>query len=220
MPLLPGDDLIAYYSARAREYENIYHRDDPVRQAELAKLGTELDYAVTSKSVIELACGTGYWTERIDRVTTSVLAVDASTEMLEMAGTKKLSQNVEFLQKDVLKIGYLNRHFDAAVANFWISHVPLDLLPDHIQDIANLLRAEGVLFIADNVYQPGVGGEFTGSEGELDTYKVRTNSDGSTWKVLKNYHTRSQLEALLTPLFHIDLIHFGTCYWWLKAVKH
>ena len=53
------DPMVEYYSQRASEYEEIYHREDPNRQKELAQMALQLRDACLQRSVLEVACGTG-----------------------------------------------------------------------------------------------------------------------------------------------------------------
>ena len=48
-----------YYNRRAKEYEEIYRRDDPARQAELAALGEAMRRALAGLDV--LACAMWEW---------------------------------------------------------------------------------------------------------------------------------------------------------------
>ena len=51
--------MAGYYASRAQEYERIYHK--PERQDDLGTLRAFLERAFAGKHVLELACGTGYW---------------------------------------------------------------------------------------------------------------------------------------------------------------
>lgn len=53
-----------YYDKRAEEYERIYFRNDPVRQAEQAALAKQMGSLFLNRKVLEVACGTCFWTER------------------------------------------------------------------------------------------------------------------------------------------------------------
>jgi ubiquinone/menaquinone biosynthesis C-methylase UbiE len=64
------DELQTYYSRRAREYELIYEK--PERQSDLAQLKRILRSLLASQTVLELACGTGYWTQVIAEKAKSV----------------------------------------------------------------------------------------------------------------------------------------------------
>jgi len=90
-----------YYSLRAQKYEEIYKRDDPVRQDELASLAEAIREAFFDRRVLEVACGTGYWSAVLSSVANHVVAVDASTEMLSIARKKRLPPDkVEFCLGD------------------------------------------------------------------------------------------------------------------------
>src|SRR5688572_19001903 len=56
-------ELHTYYSKRAGEYERIYEK--PERQSDLAKLKDVVRSFFASHVVLEVACGTGYWTQII-----------------------------------------------------------------------------------------------------------------------------------------------------------
>ncbi|MGA2198467.1 MAG: hypothetical protein ABSG45_00870 [Nitrososphaerales archaeon] len=47
-----------YYGKRTFEYEEVYHRDDPRRKAELDKISSALQMRLAAKDVLEVACGT------------------------------------------------------------------------------------------------------------------------------------------------------------------
>jgi len=50
-----------YYAERAYEYDEVYRK--PERQADLARLKQLLPPLVADKRVLEIAAGTGYWTQ-------------------------------------------------------------------------------------------------------------------------------------------------------------
>ena len=60
-PLHPYDLLILdYYAARAPEYDLVYAK--PERQSDLRAIEAWLPPVLGQGSVLEVACGTGYWT--------------------------------------------------------------------------------------------------------------------------------------------------------------
>src|SRR3954468_6957863 len=71
-------NLPEYYARRAKEYERIYHK--PERQEDLAKLKELLPRTFARERVLEIACGTGYWTEVLAGTASSVTATDINEE--------------------------------------------------------------------------------------------------------------------------------------------
>ncbi|MEO8426314.1 MAG: class I SAM-dependent methyltransferase [Verrucomicrobiota bacterium] len=211
--------LTEYYGRRAREYERIYFRDDPVRLAEQETIATAMRCLFRDRRVLEIACGTGFWTEKISPVVEHLCAVDASPEMLTVARSKALpADKVEFAQEDAYALDSLPGRFNGGLANFWFSHVPKSRIDEFFTTFHARLVPGAVVFMADNVYLPGIGGELVGQPGIADTFKVRTLSDGSRHEVLKNYYAGAELKNILQRLA-IDLrVRVGECFWWVSYV--
>ena len=61
-----------YYKQRAGEYEKIYQK--PERQNEILQCTKILQQIFRDKDVREIACGTGFWTERIAQTANSIFS--------------------------------------------------------------------------------------------------------------------------------------------------
>src|SRR5687768_9288740 len=121
-------DLVTYYSARAAEYEKVY--DKPERQEDLRRVHDIVPAHFTDRHVLEVACGTGYWTRLIAVRAASVTAIDLSREVLALARARQpASEGVDFVTADALALDELPGEWDAAFAGFWWSHVPRSDLP-------------------------------------------------------------------------------------------
>jgi SAM-dependent methyltransferase len=203
-----------YYSQRAREYESIYHRDDPVRSRELADLEREMTNVLLGRRVLEVACGTGYWTERAAKTAEHVTAADLTPETLDIAMAKGLpAAKVRFVQADAYSLDSVPGTFDAGLANFWLSHVPKARFGEFLNGLHARLGSGAVVYMADNSYVEGIGGELLHKDGEADTYKLRTLVDGSRHEVLKNYYGADELTAIFSP-YAADLhVQVATCFW-------
>jgi ubiquinone/menaquinone biosynthesis C-methylase UbiE len=209
--------LSRYYNIRASEYEAIYRREDPERQAELAAIADEMREWFAGRRVLEVACGTGYWTEIIAPVAAHIVATDLSPEMLAMAAHKGLDPaRVEFRRADAWMLESVHGEFDAGLANFWLSHVPRRRIDEFLDLFHGRLVAGARVFLVDNVYVPGVGGELVTRTGGPDTFKRRMLANGSTHEVLKNYYSKEELERLFTGRAKNLNIHMGTNYWWMR----
>ena len=94
--------LVDYYARRAGEYERLYEKPD--RQADLAALRKLCAQAVAGQAVLEIACGTGYWTQAASQTATSILATDINAEVLAIARTKPYHCDVAFHLLDRLDV--------------------------------------------------------------------------------------------------------------------
>src|SRR5207253_3196810 len=89
--------------------------------------------------------------------------------------------------------------FDGGLATFWLSHVPRARLRAFLDGFHARLAAGAVVYLADNVYVAGVGGELLPADRAGDTYKVRRLTDGGRHRVLKNYFSTEELRTVLAP---------------------
>jgi ubiquinone/menaquinone biosynthesis C-methylase UbiE len=211
------DPLIDYYSQRAPEYEEIYRRNDPVRQAEITEIGQIMRSILLQKRVLEVACGTGFWTQIVAEVARTALAIDASEQMLTLA-RKKIGTDprVRFEEADAYKLETLQGDFDAGLAMFWFSHIPRVRLQEFLTGFHRRLGPSAVVFMGDNVDVPGVGGELVRPADSKDSFKIRQLQDGSTHRIIKNYYDESELRQVLGSHCANLEVHFGTAYWWVR----
>jgi ubiquinone/menaquinone biosynthesis C-methylase UbiE len=203
-----------YYSHRAKEYEAIYERDDPVRQKEQLLIQNELKQIFVNKSVLEIACGTGYWTKSIAEVADKVLAIDYSSEVLEIAKLKNLA--AEFIIDDAYKLEKVKKNLNAGCANFWLSHIPKSSIADFLKIFHSKLEKGSTVFMADNIFIEGLYGELIHKSGDDNTYRLRTLNDGSSYEIIKNYYTKEELKDLFKNFSTGFEIKFGNCFWWIK----
>jgi demethylmenaquinone methyltransferase/2-methoxy-6-polyprenyl-1,4-benzoquinol methylase len=191
---IPGG-LVDYYSRRANEYERIYRK--PERQEDLRVLREVLAELLRGRDVLELACGTGYWTEAIAPAAASVLATDASAEVLEIARGKNFpTGKVAFQTADAYRLDQVPGTFDAALTGFWWSHVPSRRQREFLDVLEGRLSPAGRVVLMDNRYVEGSSTPIAERDAEGDTYQLRRLDDGSEHRVLKNFPEPAELLEL------------------------
>jgi demethylmenaquinone methyltransferase/2-methoxy-6-polyprenyl-1,4-benzoquinol methylase len=191
-------ELREYYAARAQEYEGIYRK--PERQPDLRKLEALLPDMLGGRRVLEIACGTGYWTQFFARKAKGITAVDASTETLALAAAKGLPANqVELRIADVYELPEELGLFDGAFAGFWWSHVPISDQPRFLRSLDRRLGRGARVVLLDNLYVEGNSTPIARRDDEGNTYQVRRLADGSEHVVVKNFPTENELVSVLGP---------------------
>jgi SAM-dependent methyltransferase len=190
------ETLEAYYAKRAAEYEGIYAK--PERQADLARMRVDIPALFAGERVLEIACGTGYWTPLIAAQAGAVLALDFSAETLNIAKSKKYPRaNVRFEQGDAYHLPAWPERFSACYAGFWWSHVPLERLDAFLAGLHERLAPGARVAFMDNLYVEGSSTPLARQDAAGNTYQARRLADGSRHEVLKNFPAPGELEARL-----------------------
>ena len=196
---MPSDDrtMKEYYAARAREYDRIYQK--PERQADLHAISEWLPSKFVGARVLEIACGTGYWTQFIARVTLHIAALDAAPETLEIARGRVPGSNVEFLVGDAYDPPR-EGSFDAAFCGFWFSHVLRGRQREFLARLNASLRRSARVVMLDNRYVEGSSTPVAAYDADGNAYQDRRLDDGSTHRVLKNFPAEEELRSLVAGL--------------------
>jgi demethylmenaquinone methyltransferase/2-methoxy-6-polyprenyl-1,4-benzoquinol methylase len=207
----PGP-LIDYYAKRAHEYERVYRK--PERQEDLHQLRALVKRSFAGKTVLEIACGTGYWTECLSEVARAVTAIDANDEVLEIARLKPLDWKKVILRRaDAYDLSTLPAEFDAAFAGFWWSHIPRSRLAEFLGQLHHKLLRGRMVFL-DNAYVEGSSTRVSRIDSDGNTYQIRCLDDGSQFEVLKNFPTDQELRTALAPhceSLRIDRLQYYWC---------
>ena len=205
--------LKQYYAARAREYERIY--DKPERQADLKRIAQVLPPLFAGRRVLEIACGTGYWTQHIARTAMNVVAIDANRETLAVAAEKVWRQGrVSFDVADAYALPDALGVFDAVFAGFWWSHIPARERPRFFEALHRRLQPGARVLFLDNRYVAGSSTPISHSDDDGNTYQRRTLEDGSEHVVLKNFPDEQTLAAYAAPCAR-EAHYTALDYYWL-----
>ena len=208
------DRINEYYSKHAKEYEQIYHRDDPIRQNEQNKIAEEIKKTFLDRNILEVACGTGFWTTFLSQAAKSIIAIDNSDEVLEIAQSKQYKCPIYFLKCDAYNLPFPECSFDGSLANFWFSHIPKEKIGLFLNGFHRVLSDGARVFMADNIFIKGMGGELVRGE-DGDTYKIRTLESGEQYRVLKNYYSEEQIVNIFDKSTNLLSTYFGKCFWYV-----
>ena len=206
-----------YYARRAHEYERIY--DKPERQADLASLRERIPLLLSGRHVLEIACGTGYWTQFVAARAASVLATDVNDEVLELARAKAFPRgNVTFARADIYAREDSGRRFDAGLAAFWWSHVPRQDQSRFVDCFHRRLQQDAVVVYLDNRYVQGSSTPVSRTDAEGNTYQTRPLDSGKCYEVLKNFPDASEMAKVLASRAR-DIHYVETDYFWYVSYR-
>lgn len=206
-----------YYSRRAAEYERIYEK--PERQAELEWLRKRVPEVFAGRDVLEIACGTGYWTQFIARQARKVHACDINDAVLEIAREKPIARGrAEFFRADALTLEGVPDGCDAAFAGFWWSHVKKTELRGFVSRLDAKLKRGSVIAFLDNTFVEGSSTPISRRDAEGNSYQVRKLANGEDYEVVKNFPTEDELRAAVADVAaeaHLESLR----YYWLLVFR-
>jgi SAM-dependent methyltransferase len=183
----------SYYAARASEYDNVYAK--PERQNDLRLIEGWLPGVFARSTVLEVACGTGYWTKFIAGAAAHIVAVDSAPETIRVARRRHFSGNVEFVVGDAYALPDTSRKYSAGFAGFWYSHVPKSRVREFLLGFHAQLESGARVVLLDNRFVAGSSTPIAERDANGNTYQTRTLDNGGIHRVLKNFPSESELRA-------------------------
>ena len=142
-----------YYAERAAEYDEVYRK--PERQADLARLRELLPPLVAGKRVLEVAAGTGYWTQVLAGTAAAIMATDLNAETIAIATQRDYAPaRVSMQTADAFGLDQVPGDFDLVFCGFWWSHIPRADVPRFLAGVRDRTGPGTGLVLLDNRY-PG-----------------------------------------------------------------
>ena len=211
----PANNLPEYYARRAAEYEKIFAK--PERQPDLAALRRLLPALFADRDVLEIACGTGYWTPLISGSARTILATDINEEVLDTARHKAYpSRNVTFQIADAYTLANVTGSFSAGFAGFWWSHIPKQRLSRFLDCFHSKLCPGALVVFLDNNYVEGSSTPIARRDSEGNTFQTRKLENGAEFEVLKNFPSESELRASVKAIADNIEVTQIQYYWCLR----
>ena len=206
-------DLTSYYAKRAAEYDAIYLK--PERQADLKAAASILKDIFRGKEVLEIACGTGYWTQFLAQSAVRIQATDINESVLEIARSRHYAlDNLRFDAIDLYEIEP-EMPTESLFGGFIWSHIKAEELQRFINQVNSLVRPGGTVVFMDNRFVEGSSTPISERDAQGNTYQQRLLKDGTPFMVLKNFPERQDLETALADkavnIQYIPLQYFWIC---------
>jgi demethylmenaquinone methyltransferase/2-methoxy-6-polyprenyl-1,4-benzoquinol methylase len=197
-------DLITYYRERAGEYEKVYAK--PERQADLSDLQARVPEWFANRRVLEVACGTGYWTRLIAARATTVVACDLAPEVLDIARARQpRTAPTDFVMGDAFALDRIPGEFDAGFVGFLWSHILRADIPRFLAGLHRRLSPGSRVLILDNRYLAGSNWPVTRTDPDGNSYQRRILDNGSEYEVLKNFPRPAAVRDAIASVGALDL---------------
>jgi len=207
MSTLLGQQL-EYYRARANEYDHWWLRQGRYDRgaalnarwfAEAALVSSALAAFRPSGRVLELACGTGIWSEPLLAFASHLTALDGSSEMLAINSARLRSTAVLYLEADLFQ-WRPTQQFDVVFFAFWLSHVPPERFAEFWQLVHSCLAPGGRVFFVDSRRDPTSTAVDHHLPEPASTVLRRRLNDGREFQIYKVFYDPVDLTERLCAL--------------------
>ena len=189
-----------YYRQRASQFAD-WHRHTGKYDGGLALDQSYLDEAqilfdaleadCLRGNVLEIASGTGIWTEAVIKTASAVTALDSSEEMLERCKSRLgANPKIRYVVADFFDWSP-DQRYDALTFSFMISHVPASKLDEFVLKLSRSLRHGGRTFFVDQQTQAMKYEELDQPGGEV---AWRTLENGKRFQVFKHFYTPEEIQ--------------------------
>jgi demethylmenaquinone methyltransferase/2-methoxy-6-polyprenyl-1,4-benzoquinol methylase len=202
------EQQIAYYRARASEYDAWWFRTGRFDRGEANNAAWRADAAAVEKAVaemlerespahvLELACGTGLFTRHLAPRVGALTAVDASPEVIAINRARVASGNVHYVEADLFAYEPDTR-YDCVFMSFWLSHVPHARFDAFWAMVRRALAPGGFAYIVDSAHDPTSHAVDHPTPDRFAGIVTRRLDDGREFRIVKVFWEPGALAARL-----------------------
>ena len=205
-------DTVAYYEARAAEYDDWYLRrgryahgpiHDAAWNAELDAAGRWLDSLPITGRIVELAAGTGWWSPLLASKG-ELWMYDAAEAPLARARERLVAHRLRaHLHVRDAWADQDGPPADALFAGHWLSHVERNRTAAFLDLVRRWLAPDGRIALIDSLPDPSSGA--LDHEPPSDDRSVRRLDDGREFTIVKVYRTVDEIAAGLADAGFRDI---------------
>jgi len=206
-----------FYAKSASNHDRIYDR--PERQDDLAGMRGHVAGILRGHTVLELACGTGYWTRVIADTADKVVATDINPEMIALGKLRALPpEKAVFRVADAWDLPADIGDFTAVFIGFWWSHVKREETERFLAQLRAKVGKDMFIVLLDDAYVEGSSETVARTDMEGNTYQIRTAPDGERYEIPKTYPSDSALrKKLASSVREIKIVRLE--YYWMLSCR-
>jgi SAM-dependent methyltransferase len=206
---MSNEQVIEYYAKSmdiaGQDYEAAGLQD------ELAGLRGRVQQLLRGHTVLELACGAGYWTGAIAQVCDTLLATDANPGLIDLARQRLPGDTVRWSVVDALDIPAELGEFSAVFIGFLWSNLVRDEQERLLAQLRKRAGKDALLVMLDDVQAEEETIARTDVQG--NTFQIFVSPDGGRYELPKNFPSDSALRKRLSPAVREIKIERTEHYW-------
>lgn len=112
------------------------------------------DHLRPGMTILEIGCGTGYFTRELTRRGADIIAIDVSPDLLEIAKAKSSAPNVRYEIQNAYALTYSDATFDSVVGSSILHHLEIE---EALREIYRVLKPGGTIYFTEpNMLNPQI----------------------------------------------------------------
>jgi ubiquinone/menaquinone biosynthesis C-methylase UbiE len=193
---MSNQQVAKYYALLGEAVEDKYL--EPDMDEDIDDMSIHLGNLLAGHTVLELGCGTGFWTEVVAESAQSVLAVDINATLVDIARERGMAEGkVAFRVADALDLPEDIGKFTAVLLSFLWSHLNKKEQEQLLATLKKRLGKDVLLVILDDSFVEGFSETIARTDAEGTTYEILTAPNGERFEVPKSYQSDSALRKRL-----------------------
>ncbi|MDB5792134.1 MAG: SAM-dependent methyltransferase [Massilia sp.] len=195
-----NQQVAKYYALLGEALEDKYL--EPDMDEDIDDMSIHLGSLLSGHTVLELGCGTGFWTEVVAESAASVLATDINASLIDIARARGMPEGkVTFRVADALDlpedIGTNVGKITAVLVSFLWSHLNKKEQETLLATLRKRLGKDVLLVLLDDSFVEGFSETIARTDAEGTTYEILTLPSGERFEVPKSYQSDSALRKRL-----------------------
>ncbi|KQQ88922.1 class I SAM-dependent methyltransferase [Massilia sp. Leaf139] len=193
---MSNQQVAKYYALLGEALEDKYL--EPDMDEDIDDMSIHLGNLLAGHTVLELGCGTGFWTEVVAESALSVLAVDINASLVDIARARPMAEDkVRFRVADALGLPEDIGKFSAVLVSFLWAHLNKKEQEQLLATLKKRLGKDVLLVILDDSFVEGFSETIARTDADGTTYEILTTPDGERFELPKSYQSDSALRKRL-----------------------
>jgi ubiquinone/menaquinone biosynthesis C-methylase UbiE len=193
---MSNQNVAKYYALLGEALEDKYL--EPDMDEDIDDMSIHLGTLLAGHTVLELGCGTGFWTEVVAESAASVTALDINASLVDIARERGMPEGkVSFRVADALDLPEDIGKFTAVLVSFLWSHLNKKEQEQLLATLKKRLGKDVLLVILDDSFVEGFSETIARTDADGTTYEILTTPEGERFEVPKSYQSDSALRKRL-----------------------
>lgn len=193
---MSNQNVAKYYALLGEALEDKYL--EPDMDEDIDDMSIHLGTLLAGHTVLELGCGTGFWTEVVAESAASVTALDINASLVDIARERGMPEGkVAFRVADALDLPEDIGKFTAVLVSFLWSHLNKKEQEQLLATLKKRLGKDVLLVILDDSFVEGFSETIARTDADGTTYEILTTPEGERFEVPKSYQSDSALRKRL-----------------------